>query len=264
MHFDMDNTQTLQLTGQLETSNNHPFQSTEIKDTTTSGLNERFQHIGKLGEGGMATVWKIEDSRLLRSVALKQLRQDKTASHHEHENFIVEAQVTAQLQHPGIVPIHDLQIDDNGGVYFTMREIRGQTLEVIIQSVHKVSNKRWEDTADGWNLRRLIEVLVDLCQTLSYAHMRGVIHQDIKPDNIMIGDYGEVLIVDWGIARVRSLYADNPNWIRIKASEEFLEFKRTAILVLVRFMAPEQLGNQPELIDGRADVYALGSILFIY
>ena len=112
-----------------------------------------------------------------------------------------------------------------------MREIQGQTLEEVIQSVHKMSKKRWEDTPDGWNLRRLIEVLVDLCQTLSYAHMRGVIHQDIKPANVMIGEYGEVLIVDWGIARVRSLYANNPKWIRIQASESFLRSKELPSLV---------------------------------
>ena len=172
--------------------------------------------------------------------------------------------VTAQLQHPGIVPIHDLQIDNNGNVYFTMREIKGQTLEEVIQSVHKVSKKRWEDTADGWNLRRLIEVLVDLCQTLSYAHMRGVIHQDIKPANVMIGEYGEVLIVDWELYKVRSLYAIIPNGYASKHPNLSSNPNGTAISGTARFMAPEQLGNQPELIDGRADVYALGSILLYF
>ena len=95
-----------------------------------------------------------------------------------------------------------------------------------------------------------------------YMHMRGIIHQDIKPANIMIGEYGEVLIVDWGVARVLSLYEDNPKWIRIKASESFLRFKRDAISGTARYMAPEQLENHPDEIDSRVDVYALGIIMF--
>ena len=181
----------------------------EIPDTETSTFifeSERYRSMGKLGEGGMATVWKMKDTQLLRTVALKQLHQQKSGSTYEHENFIVGRQITAQLQHPGIVPIHDLQIDEDGGIYFTMREIQGQTLEDIIQSVHRVSTTQWETTYTGWNLRRLIGALESICQTVAYAHVRGVIHQDLKPTNIMVGDYGEILVVDWGIARVRSLY----------------------------------------------------------
>ena len=191
----------------------------EIPDTETSTFifeAERYRSMGKLGEGGMATVWKMKDTQLLRTVALKQLHQQKTGSTYEHENFIVEAQITAQLQHPGIVPIHDLQIDEDGGIYFTMREIKGQTLEDIIQSVHRVSTTQWETTYAGWNLRRLIGALESICQTVAYAHVRGVIHQDLKPPNIMVGDYGEILVVDWGIARVRSLYKPNSTGYKLK------------------------------------------------
>ena len=193
--------------------------TTSVEDVPVSHpLRERYRQIGKLGEGGMATVWKIQDTQLLRTVALKELRHDKLSSNRQHESFIVEAQITAQLQHPGIVPIHDIQVNVDGSVHFTMREIQGQTLDNVIHAVHTVSQSSWSQTPQGWNLRRLIEIIVDLCQTLSYAHMRGIIHQDIKPANIMIGEYGEVLIVDWGVARVLSLYEDNPQWIRIKAS----------------------------------------------
>ncbi len=157
----------------------------------------RYEMLHVLGQGGMATVWKMHDAQLRRSVALKQLHQHRAESTYEQENFIVEAQVTAQLQHPGIVPIHDLQIDDEHGAHFTMREIKGHTFEEIIHSVHRVSDTQWNTTHDGWNLRRLIETLIGLLKTLSYAHSHGVIHQDIKPTNIMIGSYGEVLLVDW-------------------------------------------------------------------
>lgn len=232
-------------------------------DTPTAQFDgERYREVGKLGEGGMASVWKMKDNQLLRDVALKQLHSSKAGSNYEQENFIVEAQITAQLQHPGIVPIHDLQIDDSGRIYFTMREIKGQTLEDIIQAVHRVSNTRWNTTHSGWNLRRLIDALENICQTVAYAHSRGVIHQDLKPANIMVGDYGEVLVVDWGVARVRSLYTHSPSWVRIKASKEFIEYKKTSVSGTPRYMAPEQIYENPQNIDGRADVFALGVILF--
>ena len=99
----------------------------------------------------------------------------------ELKNFMVEAQITAQLQHPGIVPIHEMSTLENGEYFFTMRELQGKTLQEAIQTVHRVSNEsRWEQSFDGWNLRRLLRVLHSTCLTLAYAHDRGVIHQDIK------------------------------------------------------------------------------------
>lgn len=234
-----------------------------MKDTPRVNLGtSRYSALSKLGQGGMATVWQMKDSQLLRSVALKQLLKEKAESNYEQENFVVEAQITAQLQHPGIVPIHDLQVDESENVYFTMREIKGQTLDDIIASVHRVSDRRWNTTHSGWNLRRLIDGLDKICQTIAYAHARGVIHQDLKPANIMVGDYGEVLVVDWGVAKVRSLYEYNPNWVQVKASTAYLEHKRISISGTPRYMAPEQIHGPAEGIDGRADIYALGVILF--
>ncbi len=244
---------------QLQSMNfNLPSQDTPTVELGT----DRYRAVSKLGQGGMATVWQMQDNQLLRTVALKQLRKEKSESNYEQENFVVEAQITAQLQHPGIVPIHDLQQDADGNIYFTMREIQGQTLEDIISAVHRISDTRWKTTHSGWNLRRLIDALENICQTVSYANTRGVIHQDLKPANIMVGDFGEVLVVDWGVARVRSLYHSNPNWVRIKASHAFVEHKKVAISGTPRYMAPEQIHGDPEKIDGRADVYALGVILY--
>lgn len=238
-----------------------PIQDIPIVNLGISGAT-RYKAISKLGQGGMATVWQMKDSQLLRSVALKQLLKEKAESNYEQENFVVEAQITAQLQHPGIVPIHDLQVDESDNVYFTMREIQGQTLDDVIQSVHRVSDRRWNTTHSGWNLRRLIDGLDKICQTIAYAHARGVVHQDLKPANIMVGDYGEILVVDWGVARVRSLYEHNPNWVQVKASAAYLERKRISISGTPRYMAPEQIHGSAESIDGRADIYALGVILF--
>lgn len=223
---------------------------------------ERYRAEYELGKGGMASVWKMKDRHLLRSVALKRLHDHKAGYELERENFVVEAQVTSQLQHPGIVPIHDLQIHDNGDIYFTMREIKGQTFQKIIESVHRISEQRWETTLNGWNLRRLMGAMHSICQTLAYAHAKGVIHQDLKPTNIMVGEYGEILIVDWGIARIRSLYQANPNWVRIQASESYKEYKRESVAGTPQYMALEQFSDKSDTIDGRADIYALGVILF--
>ena len=124
--------------------------------------------------------------------------------------FIKEAQITSQLQHPGVAPVYELGSLDTGEMFFTMKEIKGRTLKTLIQKVHSISQQgSWSVTEDGWSLRKLITIFHSVCQTIEYAHSRGVIHCDIKPSNIMVGDYGEVLVVDWGIAKVLSVNGSN-------------------------------------------------------
>ena len=155
---------------------------------------------------------------------------------------MVEAQITAQLQHPGIVPIHEMSTLENGEYFFYDARVAGKTLQEAIQTVHRVSNEsRWEQSFDGWNLRRLLRVLHSTCLTLAYAHDRGVIHQDIKPSNIMMGAYGEVLVVDWGIAKLDTWVQDDPRLVSVRASDAFVKHRCQSVSGTPQYMAPEQL-----------------------
>jgi len=224
---------------------------------------KRYRPEVELGRGGMAIVWRAFDPQLHRFVALKQIHQEKAQDDFEVENFMVEAQITAQLQHPGIVPIHELSHSVDEGVYFTMREVQGRTLKDIVETVHRVSsNHRWETSYDGWSLRRLMGMVQNVCLTLAFAHDKGVVHQDIKPTNIMIGAYGEVLLVDWGIAKLRSWYEDNPKWVSARASEAFIAHRKSAVSGTPQYIAPEQLQGDVSHLSNKCDMYALGVMLY--
>jgi serine/threonine protein kinase len=128
--------------------------------------------------------------------------------------FIEEAQVTAQLEHPSIVPVHELGVDENGNVFYTMKYVRGTSLQAVLDGIRHGDAATIRD----YPLSRLLTIYLKACDALAFAHSRGVVHRDLKPDNVMLGDYGEVLVVDWGIAKVLSggntePDADRPDWI---------------------------------------------------
>ena len=254
----------------LESLNFHKSQpvvsSSSDESETLLDDDERYSVESLLGKGGMGKVWKVKDSELLRTVALKMLHGNMRLDPYEIESFIVEAQLTSQLQHPGIVPIYELNTSKNGAAYFTMREIQGEVFRAKIKAVRRVSSKTvWKVTTDGWNFRRLIEVLKDICQTLSYAHFRGVIHRDLKPENIMIGEYGEVLLVDWGIAKVITLGTAiflDPTHVKVEASLGFIARRKDSVAGTPSYMAPEQIIGTYDDMGPQADIYSLGVILY--
>ena len=144
----------------------------------------------------------LRASWLGRQLALK-IIQDFALDHPSLlARFLDEAQTTAQLQHPGIIPIYDMGTLSDGRVWFTMKEVSGQTFEAVISQVHRASRSRWEPAASGWTLRRLVDALRQVCEAVGYAHSRGVVHRDLKPGNIMVGSHGEVLVLDWGLVKV--------------------------------------------------------------
>ena len=163
----------------------------------------RYDDLGVRGKGGMGEVRKIRDRELNRSLAMKIIHENLLSKTSSVARFIEEGQVGAQLQHPNIVPVHEMGRLEDGRFYFTMQEIRGREFTESIEAVHAaVKNQRWWPTEDGWNFRRLIDVFHKVCSAIAYSHSKGVIHRDLKPENIMIGSFGEVLVVDWGIAKV--------------------------------------------------------------
>ena len=222
-----------------------------------------------LGEGGMGTVVVGRDERIGRRVAIKRIRQEVRGegssppresplpSPGAVSRFLREACVQGQLEHPAIAPVYDLGCDEAGVVYFTMKRIRGLTIADVIGRL--ADND--EEAIARYGLRRLLESFVRVCQAIEFAHERGVIHRDLKPDNIMLGDHGEVYVLDWGVARVLS----DERAAETRAAPLRLDEHggRTVVGDLIGtpgYMAPEQAGGQPA--ETAADVYALGAVLF--
>ncbi|MCB9674805.1 MAG: protein kinase [Alphaproteobacteria bacterium] len=208
-----------------------------------AGGGPRYEPRGILGVGGMGEVRRVYDPVLERVVAQKILSSNLLSDGAHIDRFLAEAQITAQLQHPGIVPVHDLEHLPNGAIAFTMKPIEGRTLAQVIREVHDASRGDWRPTGSGWSLRRLVEALRRVCDTIAYAHDQRVVHLDLKPGNVMLGEYGEVLVFDWGLAR--RLGPDGT-----------VSLERAS--GTVGYMPPEQSRGS---VGTAADIYALGATL---
>ena len=231
--------------------------------STSTGRLGRYEDLGRLGRGGMALVQRVYDGELNRRLAMKILDPALLAQESAVNRFVNEAQTLAQLQHPNIVPVHELGQLADGRHYFTMKEVRGRTLADIIQQVHAASSdERWGTSQDGWNLRRLMDIFTRICGAVSFAHSRGVVHRDLKPENVLLGDFDQVLVVDWGIAKLLGQSTDDEEEPVRVLSADPARTKMGAIAGTPAYMAPEQARGQVNRIDARTDVYALGAILY--
>ena len=152
---------------------------------------ERYEVRRPLGEGGMGVVFEAEDRLFGRRVALKKVRHDNRSL---HRRFVAEAVVTANLEHPGIAPVYERGLDDVGAPFYAMRLVEGRTVSEVV-----AERERLEDRL------ALLPSMVRLAQTLAFAHDRGVVHRDVKPDNVILGDHGQTVLLDWGIAKVRGM-----------------------------------------------------------
>ena len=210
-----------------------------------------------LGVGGMGEVHLLRDGRIGRAVARKTLRAG-TDSPRAVARFLREARVQGQLEHPSIVPVYDLGTDELGRPYFTMKRVRGETLAHVLDRLA---------TDDGIYLarfprRRLLAAFVQVCMAIAYAHGRGVIHRDLKPGNIMLGDLGQVYVLDWGLAKLESeTSAEGPASEQAQPIAPAGNMTREGDVVgTPMYMPPEQLAAAA--LDARADVFSLGAILF--
>ena len=228
----------------------------------------RYADLGLIGTGGMGEVHRVFDRRLGRQLALKILREDAVDHPDRMVRFLEEAQTTAQLEHPGIIPIHDLGTLPDGRVWFTMKEVTGQTFGAVIAEVHAASRGQWQPAASGWTLRRLVEALRHVCDAVGYAHSRGVVHRDLKPNNIMVGQHGEVIVLDWGLVKIlgqpeRDETTPGPAPVSTDRSRHGIYHTRVgSIAGTPPYMPPEQARGNVDQIDARADVYALGAVLY--
>ncbi|MEM7308966.1 MAG: tetratricopeptide repeat protein [Planctomycetota bacterium] len=217
-----------------------------------------YEVLGELGRGGMGVVLRGRDRELGRDVALKVLQPRLRDSREAVDRFIAEAQIAGQLQHPGIVPVYELGLMAGDQPFFAMKLIDGQTLRELLDA------EREELSAN----RRLLTVFEQVCQTVAFAHARAVIHRDLKPANILVGRFGEVQVVDWGLAKVvgaepkPGAAADEPPPSpQTRRSETGDASLRGAVMGTPAYMPPEQAQGQVEELDARADVFALGAIL---
>ncbi|MBI4618491.1 MAG: tetratricopeptide repeat protein [Planctomycetes bacterium] len=220
----------------------------------------RYELREELGRGGMGEVVLAYDPDLRRGVAMKRLAERELASADSASRFVEEAQITAQLDHPNIVPVYELAAGADGHLYFTMKRVRGRTLETVIREENRP-------------LPELLRVFVKVCDAVAFAASRGVVHRDLKPANVMVGEFGEVLVMDWGLAKVSG------QWSVVSGQEKGKEEEATggavttdraekrldqtasqALMGTPAYMAPEQASGGE--VDERTDVYALGGILY--
>lgn len=218
-----------------------------------------------IGRGGMGVVYRARHVPLERHVALKLVRR-VTLGNDEAVRFIAEAQVTGQIEHPNIVPVHEVGTDERGRPYFVMKLVHGRSLSQILIALEK----RDPATLKDFPMRRLLNIFCSVCQAVAFAHSKGVMHRDIKPGNVMIGDFGEVLLMDWGLAKkigakegatepVRPAPRDGEvRTIRDHRHETSARF----VAGTPEYMSPEQALGEATALQPRSDVYSLGAMLF--
>ncbi len=214
--------------------------------------------------GGLGRVWLARDRDLGRDVALKEIRPERGGDAALHARFLQEARITGQLEHPGVVPVYELgRGPDDQQPFYTMRFVKGRTLSEAARTYH---DKRLAGQADALALLTLLNAFVAVCNTVAYAHARGVLHRDLKGQNVVLGDFGEVVVLDWGLAKLVNRPAGEESRSLILADpEESGEGDLTVQGQTVgtpAYMAPEQAAGRPDLIDRHTDVYGLGAILY--
>jgi tetratricopeptide (TPR) repeat protein/tRNA A-37 threonylcarbamoyl transferase component Bud32 len=245
----------------------HPFVS--VGKSTSEGL--RFRIVRFYAEGALGKVSVAHDAELHREVALKEI-QDRFADNADSRNrFLLEAEITGALEHPGIVPVYGLGQHANGRPFYAMRFVRGDSLKDAIERFHRstLSDKGARRASDrGLEVRQLLGRFIDVCQAIQYAHDRGVLHRDLKPSNIMLGKYGETFVLDWGLAKVFA----RPGEVAAPregaeptlqaASAGSAETVAGTTIGTPQYMSPEQAAGQLAVLGPASDVYSLGATLF--
>jgi serine/threonine-protein kinase len=225
------------------------------------GTRERYTLTRLHAQGGIGQVWLARDQAFGREVALKELRPERAENPAAWARFLEEARITGQLEHPNIVPVHELAEPAEGRrPFYTMRFVKGRTLSDAARAYH---GRRREGTAGPLELRELLGAFVGVGQAVAYAHSRGVIHRDLKGQNVVLGDFGEVIVLDWGLAKVVGRAEETLTPPVAAGGDECRgETLQGQALGTPGFMSPEQAQGQWDAVDRRTDVYGLGAILY--
>ncbi|MEM6672386.1 MAG: serine/threonine-protein kinase [Planctomycetota bacterium] len=239
---------------------------------------ERYEIEKKIGQGSMGEVFRVEDRDLRRRLAMKVLSRGvgrSSSGRYERalKRFIAEAQVTGQLDHPCIVPVHEFGVTPDDRAFFTMKLVKGRELLGVIDELHDPERAA---LPGAWDLPRVLRLMVKVCEALAYAHHKKVIHRDLKPTNIMVGRFGAVYVMDWGLARIVEsthddvVLAGGDVTFRVMSDREGVNesqdgrgrIKKGFSIGTPAYMAPEQSGAESARIDVRADIYGLGAVLY--
>lgn len=216
----------------------------------TLNPNTRYAYFSEVAKGGKALIKSCRDLHLGRTVCYKTLRPEFTKDPIENRRLLREARISAGLQHPGTVPTYELGRDNRGNYYFTMKLVHGYTLREVL------------DYRERYDLTQLMEVMEQVGQALAYAHSMGVLHRDIKPDNVLVGPYGEVLLLDWGLAKVwhKSDLGDGDGDNEEAEGDPGMTGEGK-LQGTVMYMSPEQIERDPA-ISFQSDIYSMGALLY--
>ena len=233
----------------------------------------RFRKVREHAAGNLGVVYVARDEELNREVALKEIKERNADHLHSQAKFLLEAEVTGGLEHPGIVPVYGLGHHDDGRPFYAMRFIRGKSLLDAIRRFHADDSLKSDPGRRLLELQKLLRRFTDVCNAIAYAHSRGVLHRDLKPDNVMVGKYGETLVVDWGLAKAlgqsgRTETLEDPEDPLPEASlqpssADGLEATQAGSLVgTPAYMSPEQAAGRLDLLGPASDIYGLGATLY--
>lgn len=241
----------------------------QFSETTEMMQSQRFRVLRPHAKGGLGQVSVARDNELNREVALKEIQPQYADDQMSRNRFLLEAEITGQLEHPGIVPVYGLGNYSDGRPYYAMRFIRGDNLKSAIVRYHKNKQSSKKEAGElSLEFRRLLRRFIDACNALEYAHSRQVLHRDIKPGNIMLGKYGETMIVDWGMAKTLDTNENEPTVdldqtpITPLISKDIFATSMGSKVGTPSYMSPEQAAGQLDLLGPLSDIYGLGATLF--
>lgn len=217
---------------------------TDSSKTVSTLEPDRYAIEAKLGEGGMGEVFQITDSKFERQVAIKTLRPDLAQDSVALSRFLQEAKVTGRLEHPAIPPVHDMGIDGSGQHYFTMKLVRGKTLDEVIRGLRSHDHELHAKFSFSYRA----QIIISICQAVQFANSNGVFHRDIKPENVMIGEHGEVQLMDWGIA------FDAKQKVNIVREPDFIG--------TVSYASPERFSSRETAWTPQSEVYSIAALMY--
>jgi WD40 repeat protein/tRNA A-37 threonylcarbamoyl transferase component Bud32 len=233
---------------------------------TATSSGQRFHILRPHARGGLGEVFVALDEELHREVALKQIRPRHAEHSESRERFVREAQITGRLEHPGVVPVYGLGQDGDGRPFYAMRFIRGQSLKEAVERFHVPDQPAGRGGARALELRQLLGRLLAVCNTMAYVHSRGVLHRDLKPANIMLGSYGETLVVDWGLAKLVRCPEGGEETLALPldlaAAGDSNLTQAGRALGTPQYMSPEQAAGRLDRLSPASDVYSLGATLY--